>query len=66
MDKVQMAALAQKAKAGDRQAFTLLYRQLVGAIYAYFFVRLGAKLYPPNSGLQLLSWNQLEIIGQQS
>lgn len=44
MDKVQMAALAQKAKAGDRQAFTLLYRQLVGAIYAYFFVRLGAKL----------------------
>jgi len=24
------------------------------------------QVYPPNSGLQLLSWNQLEIIGQQS
>jgi len=27
---------------------------------------LGLLIYPPNSGLQLLSWNQLEIIGQQS
>src|SRR4030042_2176893 len=43
MEKEQVANLVRKAQNGDRQAFALLYRQTIGQIFAYFFMRLRAR-----------------------
>ena len=38
-----LVALVTRAKAGDREAYTVLYRQYLDDVYRYALVRLGSK-----------------------